>query len=80
MLEGADLTAERIATEVAEMIAAGDLPGGAEPRVEYELRYAGQAFELSVPGGTEPGPGDLTERFEAAHRERYGHSDPHAAG
>ena len=40
------------------------------------MRYAGQAFELSVPGSTRPNPVDLIERFEQAHEERYGHRDP----
>jgi N-methylhydantoinase A len=42
----------------------------------YEMRYAGQAFELSVPGSTSPDPVDLIDRFEQAHEERYGHRDP----
>ncbi|HEX6752048.1 MAG TPA: hydantoinase/oxoprolinase family protein [Solirubrobacterales bacterium] len=77
MLSGGDLTAERIAVEVDESISNldGDLEG-AEPEVVYEMRYAGQAFELPVPGSTRPDPADLTERFAAAHEERYGHRDP----
>ncbi len=77
MLSGADLTAERIAAEVAGLAAslAGDLPG-AEPEVVYEMRYAGQAFELPVPGDVRPDPRDLVERFAVAHEERYGHRDP----
>jgi N-methylhydantoinase A len=77
MLSGTDLSAERIATEVDELAAtlAGDLPN-AEPEVVYELRYAGQAFELPVPAGIRPDPTDLVERFALAHEERYGHRDP----
>jgi N-methylhydantoinase A len=77
MLSDADLTAERIAAEVDEMTAtlADDLPG-AKPEVVYELRYAGQAFELPVPAGIRPDPADLVERFARAHEERYGHRDP----
>jgi N-methylhydantoinase A len=77
MLSGTDLSAERIAAEVDELVAtvAGDLPG-AEPEIVYELRYAGQAFELPVPGGVRPDPADLVERFALAHEERYGHRDP----
>ena len=48
----------------------------AEPEVAYELRYAGQAFELPVPGPADPDPAELVERFERAHEERYGHRDP----
>ena len=79
MLSGADLSAERIAAEVEALVASldGDLPG-AEPEVVYEMRYAGQAFELPVAGGTRPDPADLSERFAAAHEERYGHRDPDA--
>ena len=77
MLGGSDLSAERIATEVARTIAAvgGDLDE-AEPEVIYEMRYAGQAFELPVPGPADPDPDDLKRRFEQAHEERYGHRDP----
>jgi N-methylhydantoinase A len=77
MLEGEALSAERIAAEVAELIAgAGRELDEAEPEVVYELRYAGQAFELPVPGPPEPDPADLVERFEQAHEELYGHRDP----
>jgi N-methylhydantoinase A len=77
MLSGAELSGERIATEVAAMIAAaGAELGAATPELVYEMRYAGQAFELPVPGNAEPDPADLVGRFEAAHEERYGHRDP----
>ncbi len=77
MLSGDDLNAERIATEAGELATrfGGDL-SGAEPEVVYEMRYAGQAFELPVPGTIEPDPADLVSRFEQAHEERYGHRDP----
>ncbi len=77
MLGGAELSGERIAAEVEELIGRidGGL-GGARPEVVYEMRYAGQAFELPVPGGVRPDPADLVERFERAHEERYGHRDP----
>jgi len=75
MLGGADLTAERVAAEVEELIARLD-GGPGEPEVVYELRYAGQAFELPVPGTTRPDPADLVARFEAEHERRYGHRDP----
>jgi N-methylhydantoinase A len=76
MLEGAGLSAERVAAEVDELVAAAGDQGDAEPQVVYEMRYAGQAFELPVPGSTAPDPADLIERFELAHLERYGHRDP----
>jgi N-methylhydantoinase A len=76
MLSGAELTAERIAVEVESLVVGlGDLDG-AEPEVIYEMRYAGQAFELPVPGPPRPDPADLAERFAAAHEDRYGHRDP----
>jgi N-methylhydantoinase A len=77
MLEGEELAGERIAAEVAELIATiGRQLAGAEPEVVYEMRYAGQAFELPVPGPPDPDPADLVERFERAHEDRYGHRDP----
>ncbi len=77
MLSGAELTASRLAEEVTELVATldGEI-GGAEPEIVYEMRYAGQAFELPVPGSPTPDPEDLAERFAAAHEERYGHRDP----
>jgi N-methylhydantoinase A len=40
------------------------------------MRYRGQAFELPVTGPSGADPGDLAERFAAAHEERYGYRDP----
>jgi N-methylhydantoinase A len=77
MLSGAELSAARIAAEVAKLIAsAGAGIEAARPEVTYEMRYDGQAFELSVAGPADPDPADLRERFERAHEERYGHRDP----
>jgi N-methylhydantoinase A len=77
MLSGEALGAARIAAEVDELIAGleGDLDG-AEVEVVYEMRYAGQAFELPVPGTPRPDPDDLVDRFEQLHEDRYGHRDP----
>ena len=44
----------------------------------YDLRYAGQAFELSVDGELEPEPEDLRRAFDRAHEDRYGYDDPDA--
>ena len=76
MLSGAELSGERVAAEVRQLLAA--LGGDKDDEVEaiYEMRYAGQAFELPVPGSPRPDPEDLRERFAAAHEERYGHRDP----
>jgi N-methylhydantoinase A len=77
MLSGGELSAERVAGEVDELIAsAGAGIAGAQPEVTYEMRYAGQAFELPIPGSVDPDPADLRERFERSHEERYGHRDP----
>ena len=77
MLSGGDLSAERVAAAVGELIAATGVGlGSAHPEIVYEMRYAGQAFELPVPGPAEPDPDDLRERFAQAHEERYGHRDP----
>ncbi|MEX0973305.1 MAG: hydantoinase/oxoprolinase family protein [Solirubrobacterales bacterium] len=77
MLSGAELSAARIAAEVDELAARidGDTEGS-ETEVVYEMRYAGQAFELPVPGTTRPDPAELAARFEGAHERRYGHRDP----
>ncbi len=48
-----------------------------EGELAFELRYAGQAHELTV-RGVPPEPGALREAFEALHAERYGHTDPEA--
>jgi N-methylhydantoinase A len=75
MLTGDELTRERIAavcSELAEAVGAGP---EAELEAVYELRYRGQSFELPVPGGLEPEPGELAERFAAEHERRYGYRD-----
>jgi N-methylhydantoinase A len=78
MLSGGELSAERIAAEVRAMVAetGAGMEADAEPRAVYQLRYAGQAFELPVPGPADPDPADLIVGFERAHEERYGHRDP----
>jgi N-methylhydantoinase A len=78
MLAGEDFTAARVAAAVEELAAelGGDPDATAE--VTYEMRYAGQAFELPVNGSTQPDPADLAERFAAAHERLYGHRDPEA--
>ncbi|HEY7456777.1 MAG TPA: hydantoinase/oxoprolinase family protein [Solirubrobacterales bacterium] len=77
MLAGEDFTAARVAAEVDELIARLDgAIENAEPEVVYELRYAGQAFELPVAGGTRAEPAELIAGFERAHEQRYGHRDP----
>jgi N-methylhydantoinase A len=77
LLSGDALTADRVAAEVtalARQASAG--MSGAESRATYEMRYRGQAFELSIPGPTDPDPAELAERFAEAHEARYGYRDP----
>ncbi len=77
MLSGDALSANGIAAAVGELIATIDTDlERARPQVVYEMRYAGQAFELSVPGPIDPDPAELIESFERRHEERYGHRDP----
>jgi N-methylhydantoinase A len=78
MLSGSEFTAERVAAAVEELAAGLGGEAGASPEVIYEMRYAGQAFELPISGSTSPDPADLAERFAAAHEQLYGHRDPEA--
>ena len=79
LLSGDELTAKRLAGEVAKLSEAiGAGLEAAEPEATFELRYSGQAFELAVPGPPEPDPADLRERFAAEHERRYGYRDPDA--
>jgi N-methylhydantoinase A len=79
LLSGPELTGARIAAEVAELRQAiGAGLEEANPEATYELRYRGQAFELSVPGPLEPDPAELAERFAAEHERRYGYREADA--
>jgi N-methylhydantoinase A len=51
----------------------------ARVEVHYELRYRGQAHELSVAAPLDAPGEELRERFEAAHEARYGYRDGSAA-
>jgi N-methylhydantoinase A len=81
LLAGDALTADAAAAVVARLAERGrgelDAPE-AEVRAAYDLRYAGQAFELTVPGQERPDPDELRRAFDGAHEERYGYSDPEA--
>jgi len=80
MLSGDELTAERIASEVQALREAiGEEIEDAEAEVTYELRYAGQSFELPVAAPVDAEPEQLVEGFAAEHEERYGYRDPEAA-
>jgi N-methylhydantoinase A len=78
MLGGEDFTAERVAKAVEELTAGLGGDAGATVEVTYEMRYAGQAFELPVSGSPRPEPVELAERFAEAHERLYGHRDPEA--
>jgi N-methylhydantoinase A len=82
LLGGDELTQEVVTGLVGDLgrQARSELgEGDSELRAVYELRYRGQAFELSVPGSLSPEPDVLREAFEALHRERYGYSDSEQA-
>ena len=82
LLTGEELTRGAVAAAVARLGARGREELGspqAKLRVTYDLRYAGQAFELPVEAGPEPERDDLRAAFERAHEERYGYSDGDAA-
>ena len=79
LLCGDAITREAAAEVVHRLARRGRKELGAdqsEVRATYELRYAGQAFELAVDGEAEPDPGDLRRAFDRAHVERYGYDDP----
>jgi N-methylhydantoinase A len=81
LVAGDDITRERVADAVGRLASRGrDELGSDEAavRVGYDLRYAGQAFELTIPGDPRPDPQELRRAFDAAHEERYGYSDPDA--
>ena len=80
LLSGEGLTEEAIEGAVGRLVerarselqtAAGDV------RESFDLRYAGQAFELTI--ATHGDPAELRVAFDRAHEERYGYADPDAA-
>jgi N-methylhydantoinase A len=79
LLRGEELRPGRIGATVAGLAAEArvELPG-ARIEVSYDLRYRGQAFELTIEGPERPDPAFLRQSFDRAHHERYGYSDPQA--
>ena len=78
LLRGAELNGERLRALRAELLADADaaLTGErARLRVAYELRYAGQSFELAVEQSESVDPDALRDAFAAAHDQRYGYRD-----
>jgi N-methylhydantoinase A len=77
MLAGEDFTGERVRALVGRLRdRAGAELGTAVAAVEvrYELRYAGQSFELAVRSDSQD-PQELSELFAAEHQRRYGYRD-----
>jgi N-methylhydantoinase A/oxoprolinase/acetone carboxylase beta subunit len=68
-LAAAERREDEVRTVMSSVEEAFDVPEG---ELSYDLRYAGQAHELTVRGD------DLREAFEALHEERYGYRDPDA--
>jgi N-methylhydantoinase A len=78
LLAGDDLTSDAIGAVVERLAERGrdELSApDAEVRPGYDLRYAGQAFELTIDGDPRPDPDDLRKAFERAHEDRYGYAD-----
>src|SRR5439155_18289139 len=78
LLSGEELKTEAVAEVVHRLAERADLGDAAEVRARYDLRYAGQAFELTVEGELAPDPEDLRRDFAAAHERRYGYADEQA--
>jgi len=47
--------------------------------IRADLRYIGQSFELPLPLADDAAWGGIEAAFHAAHSQRFGHADPHAA-
>jgi N-methylhydantoinase A len=43
--------------------------------VQFDLRYAGQSFELPITAAASATPAELREAFETEHERRYGYRD-----
>ena len=81
LIAGEALTLERISGVVERLAERGrsELHApSAGIRCGYDLRYSGQAFELTVEEAPRPRPANLRRKFDAAHDERYGYTDPDA--
>jgi N-methylhydantoinase A len=79
LLTGEELTRDRVDAAVSDLEArAREEVAGARIDVSYDLRYRGQAFELTIEAPRRPSPEELRDRFDRAHDERYGYSDSEA--
>ena len=63
---------ERLNADARDQLGSDD----GEVRAAFDVRYVGQAFELTV--RTEPEPDAIRSAFDNAHEERYGFTDPDA--
>jgi N-methylhydantoinase A len=82
LLTGEEFTRDPVASVVERLAERGRSELGqddAETRASYDLRYSGQAFELTIDGDPAPDPADLRSAFDRAHEERYGYADDDAA-
>jgi N-methylhydantoinase A len=78
LLAGDELTDDALAGARDELADAARATLGAQDvRVElaHDIRYRGQAHELTVRDLAQPELGALREAFEALHEERYGYRD-----
>jgi N-methylhydantoinase A len=81
LLRGDTFTGERISDAVARLGERATRELGeadVELRMTFDLRYTGQAFELSIDPPLVPDLAELREAFDHAHEERFGYSDPDA--
>ncbi len=79
LLSGDGLTQQAIDDAVRGLVerARSELgTDGGEVRPSFDVRYAGQAFELTV--ATRTSPEELRRAFDEAHAGRYGYGDPDA--
>jgi len=83
MLAEGGLTTEVLEAEIASLTASAlaDLeasPGEVAVAGHFDVRYAGQAFELTVAAPSPPSTEAIRAAFEAEHERRYGYRDTEA--
>jgi N-methylhydantoinase A len=78
LLTGDTLTREAVSDAVERLADRGRAElhtDDAEVRASYDLRYAGQAFELTVHGSRSPEPSAMRQAFNTVHQDHYGYYD-----
>jgi N-methylhydantoinase A len=81
LMTGDEIRRDTVADAVSRLARRGSEELGdddPEVRVGYDLRYAGQAFEITVAGEPAPDPAVLRCEFDGAHEQRYGYADADA--